>query len=163
PARRGRGPEAPARGPLRPGRERHRGACAAASRRSTRDRERLPVPRIPRRRAGDHRRARRRGTGLGRLRPLPPRPQGGPALRRPPPAALRGALARGVPAGAPDIGGPGEPLRGGKPGLIVPPHRPDALAGALLALLDDPGRARAMGREGSADVAARFTPDRLAE
>ena len=79
------------------------------------------------------------------------------------PAVLKEALACGVPAVATDIGGAAEILRPGETGLVVPPHRPDEMARALLELLDDPGRARAMGRSGSADVAARFTPDRLVE
>jgi glycosyltransferase involved in cell wall biosynthesis len=79
------------------------------------------------------------------------------------PAVLKEALACGVPAVASDIGGASEILRAGETGLIVPPHRPDELARALLALLDDPESARRMGERGSADVAARFTPDRLVE
>ncbi|HYV85671.1 MAG TPA: glycosyltransferase family 4 protein [Patescibacteria group bacterium] len=79
------------------------------------------------------------------------------------PAVLKEALACGVPAVATDIGGSSEIVRDGQTGLIVPPRRPDLLARALLALLDDPARARLMGRAGSADVAARFTPDLLAE
>jgi glycosyltransferase involved in cell wall biosynthesis len=79
------------------------------------------------------------------------------------PAVLKEALACGVPAVATDIGGAAEILRPGETGLIVPPRRPDELARALLALLDDPERARGMGRRGSADMAARFTPDRLVE
>jgi len=35
------------------------------------------------------------------------------------------------------------------------------LAAAILALLDDPERARDMGRLGSRDVAERFSPERL--
>jgi glycosyltransferase involved in cell wall biosynthesis len=79
------------------------------------------------------------------------------------PAVLKEALACGVPAVATDIGGASEILRPGETGLVVPPHRPDELARALLALLDDPERARRMGERGSADVAARFTPDRLVD
>ena len=79
------------------------------------------------------------------------------------PAVLKEALACGVPAVATDIGGAAEILRPGETGLVVPPHRPDELARAVLALLDDPARARGMGRRGSADVAARFGPDRLVE
>jgi glycosyltransferase involved in cell wall biosynthesis len=79
------------------------------------------------------------------------------------PAVLKEALACGVPAVATDIGGAAEIVRDGGTGLIVPPRDPDRLAAAILSLLDDPARARDMGRRGSADVAARFTPDRLAE
>jgi glycosyltransferase involved in cell wall biosynthesis len=79
------------------------------------------------------------------------------------PAVLKEALACGVPVVATDIGGASEIVRPGETGLIVPPHRPGDLAHALLALLDDPERARLMGGKGSADVAGRFTPDLLAE
>ena len=79
------------------------------------------------------------------------------------PAVLKEALACGVPAVATDIGGASEILRPGETGLVVPPRRPDELARAVLALLDDPEGALRMGRRGSADVAARFTPDRLVE
>ena len=47
-------------------------------------------------------------------------------------------------------------------GLVVPPRDPRRLAEALLALIGDPERSRAMGRAGSEDVARRFTPERLA-
>ena len=43
------------------------------------------------------------------------------------------------------------------------PRDPNRLAGAIVSLLDDPARARDMGRAGSLDVAARFTPERLAD
>jgi glycosyltransferase involved in cell wall biosynthesis len=78
-------------------------------------------------------------------------------------AVLKEALACGVPAVATSIGGATEILEDGVTGLIVPPRDPARLAAAILSLLDDPERARAMGRRGSRDVAARFTPDRLAE
>jgi len=78
-------------------------------------------------------------------------------------AVLKEALACGVPAVATDIGGAAEILRDGETGLVVPPRDPPRLAAAILALLGDREHARAMGRRGAADVAARFTPDRLAE
>jgi len=78
-------------------------------------------------------------------------------------AVLKEALACGVPAVATSIGGAAEILQDGVTGLVVPPHEPERLAGAILSLLNDPARARAMGKAGSLDVAARFTPDRLAD
>jgi len=77
-------------------------------------------------------------------------------------AVLKEALACGVPAVATSVGGAAEILRDGETGLIVPPRQPARLAAAILALVEDPGRAREMGRRGSRDVARRFTPDRLA-
>jgi len=64
---------------------------------------------------------------------------------------------------ATSIGGAAEILQDGRTGLIVPPRDPNRLAGAIVSLLDDPARARDMGRAGSLDVAARFTPERLAD
>jgi glycosyltransferase involved in cell wall biosynthesis len=78
-------------------------------------------------------------------------------------AVLKEALACGVPAVATDIGGADEILRDGVTGLVVPPRDPPRLAAALLSLLEDRARARAMGRAGAADVSVRFTPERLAE
>lgn len=77
-------------------------------------------------------------------------------------AVLKEALACGVPAVATDIGGAAEILRDGVTGRIVPAGDPHRLAEAVLDLLADPGRAREMGRAGSGEVAARFTPERLA-
>ncbi len=77
-------------------------------------------------------------------------------------AVLKESLACGVPAVATSIGGAAEILEDGTTGLIVPPRDPARLAAAILALLDDPDRARAMGRRGSREVAERFTPERLA-
>ena len=79
------------------------------------------------------------------------------------PAVLKEALACGVPVVATAIGGASEIVRDGVTGRIVPPRDPERLAAVILSLLDDPVMARAMGLRGSADVAARFTPDRLAE
>jgi glycosyltransferase involved in cell wall biosynthesis len=78
-------------------------------------------------------------------------------------AVLKEALACGVPAVATSIGGAAEILEDGVTGLIVPPHDPARLATAILTLLDDPEKARAMGRRGSREVAARFNPERLAD
>jgi glycosyltransferase involved in cell wall biosynthesis len=78
-------------------------------------------------------------------------------------AVLKEALACGVPVVATDIGGASEIVRDGETGFVVPPRAPDRLAAALDTLLGDPARAAAMGRKGALDVAARFSPDRLAE
>lgn len=55
------------------------------------------------------------------------------------------AGACGVPAVASDVAGLRESVRQGETGLLVPPGDPAALAGALVALLRDPARRRAMG------------------
>ncbi len=45
----------------------------------------------------------------------------------------------------------------GETGLIVPPENPRALATAILKLLEDPGRARAMGEAGRQRVEEFFS------
>ena len=42
-------------------------------------------------------------------------------------------------------------------GLLVPPEEPEALAEALVGMLDDPDRAAALGRQGRIEVERRFT------
>jgi len=49
----------------------------------------------------------------------------------------------------------------GETGLLVPPKDPQALADAILLLLDDPPRAEAMGRAGRDRVAKEFGLDRM--
>lgn len=65
------------------------------------------------------------------------------------------ALAAGTPVVSTDGDGPRDIVRQGDTGLLTP-HTPGALAEAIVALLDDPERARAMGAAGQADVLARF-------
>jgi glycosyltransferase involved in cell wall biosynthesis len=67
------------------------------------------------------------------------------------------AMAMARPVVATHAGGVPEIVEHGTSGLLVPPRDPAALAGAVLALLDDPPRARAMGARGRAVVTARFT------
>jgi glycosyltransferase involved in cell wall biosynthesis len=75
------------------------------------------------------------------------------------------ALAAGVPAVVSDV--PGRevflPDADETTGLRVPPGDPEALAGAVLALLADPVRARQYGRRGRDWVARRFDPGREAD
>jgi glycosyltransferase involved in cell wall biosynthesis len=78
-------------------------------------------------------------------------------------AVLKEALACGVPAVATSIGGAAEILEDRVTGLIVPPRDPARLSEAILTLLLDPERARAMGHRGSREVSVRFTPARLAD
>src|SRR5881296_1245118 len=69
------------------------------------------------------------------------------------------ALAVGTPVVATTVGGSPELVRDGETGRLVPPADPHALAGAVLEILGDPARARAMGRAGQAAVAAGLTLD----
>jgi glycosyltransferase involved in cell wall biosynthesis len=62
------------------------------------------------------------------------------------------AMASGLPVVATDIGGNREVVQHGETGLIVPPRDPGALADALLGLLADPERCRALGAAGASLV-----------
>lgn len=83
----------------------------------------------------------------------------GPTAGRP----LAMALIRGIPAVATDVPGLRPPALDAAPGLRVPPGDADALAAAILAVLDDPDHARRVARL-DGDWAARvFDPDGEAE
>ncbi len=71
------------------------------------------------------------------------------------------ALAMARPVVATTAGGIPEMIESGVHGLLVPPADPAALAGALLELLADPGRARAMGEAGRARVEAEFSCEQM--
>jgi glycosyltransferase involved in cell wall biosynthesis len=66
----------------------------------------------------------------------------------------------GVPAVVANAGGPAHLIRHGRDGLVVAPGDPDALAGALDALLVDPGRASRLGAAGGTRV-ADYTWERI--
>src|SRR5438093_607402 len=69
------------------------------------------------------------------------------------------ALAVGTPVVATTVGGSPELVRDGETGRLVPPEDPPALARAVLEILRDPERARAMGRAGQAAISAGLTLD----
>lgn len=73
------------------------------------------------------------------------------------------AMACETPVVATAVGGITEVVADGETGLLVPPGHPDELARALVTLLDDPSRARAMGIAGRRRVEAHFSWDRIAE
>ncbi len=62
--------------------------------------------------------------------------------------ALVEAMVLGLPVVATAVGGVPDLLDTGRAGLLVPPADPEALAGALARLADDPGFALALGRRG---------------
>ncbi len=66
------------------------------------------------------------------------------------------AAASGVPVVATRVGGVPEAVEDGVTGLLVAPRDAAALAQALLALLDDPARARRMGEAGRRLAQTRF-------
>jgi glycosyltransferase involved in cell wall biosynthesis len=71
------------------------------------------------------------------------------------------AHAAGLPVIATDVGGNAEVTRDGVTGLVVPPRDPLALADAILRLLKDRARARAMAAAGQARIAEEFTVQRM--
>jgi L-malate glycosyltransferase len=75
--------------------------------------------------------------------------------------ALLEAMAAGLPVVATDVGGNAEVVVAGETGLLVPPRDPAALGEAVLLLLKDPERARAMGAAARARVREHFTVERM--
>jgi len=71
--------------------------------------------------------------------------------------SLREALAVETPVIATDIEGHPELIVEGETGLLVPPRNPDAMAQAILRLLENPTRAKAMARAGRKRVEAHFS------
>lgn len=71
------------------------------------------------------------------------------------------AMAARCPVVATAAGGPLETVVDGETGLLVPPDDPEALAEAVLALLDNPARARSMGEKGRQRAFEQFSLDRL--
>lgn len=78
------------------------------------------------------------------------------------PRALLEAASCGRPMVATDVPGCRELVAHGRNGLLVPPGDAEALAAAIIALLDDPARAACMGAEARADVLAGLTDARIA-
>ncbi len=73
--------------------------------------------------------------------------------------ALEG-MAMELPVLATRVGGPGEIVRDGLDGLLLPPRQPDVWAGAVAELVADPGRRREMGRAGRSRALQEFTVQR---
>jgi glycosyltransferase involved in cell wall biosynthesis len=73
------------------------------------------------------------------------------------------AQAMGVPVIGTDVGGVGEAVNQGVSGLLVPPHDPQALAAAILALGRDPQRRSAMSAAGRPWVLAEHSTGKMAE
>src|SRR5207253_8124475 len=68
-----------------------------------------------------------------------------------------------LPIFASAVGGILEVVEDGKTGVLVEPAKPEALADAIRRLLEDPARARAMGRAGRLRVEAHFAWSSVAE
>jgi glycosyltransferase involved in cell wall biosynthesis len=75
--------------------------------------------------------------------------------------SLLDAMACGRAIVATDTGGIPEVVAGRVTGTLVPPRDPRAMAAAIVALLSDEGKRRAMGDAGLARVRTRFTVERM--
>ena len=63
---------------------------------------------------------------------------------------------------APRIGGIPEVVLDGETGVLLREVTPDALAGACIALLTDPARARTLGTAAQERIAAEFSAEQMA-
>jgi len=76
------------------------------------------------------------------------------------PRVIPQAMAAGKPVVCTNVDGNAEAVTHGLNGLLVPPKDPDALANALLQLLQNPGLAARMGHEGRRR-AANFSAEKM--
>jgi glycosyltransferase involved in cell wall biosynthesis len=73
------------------------------------------------------------------------------------------ALVAGCPVVATRVGAVPEVLRDRETAVLVPPVSPEALAAAIVGLLEDPSRAERIAAAGRRDVLRRFGPERSRE
>lgn len=66
------------------------------------------------------------------------------------------AMASGLPVVATNVGGNPEVVNDGETGLLVPPKSPEAMAAAMLKIIQTPGLAHSMGRAGRRRVETEF-------
>lgn len=71
--------------------------------------------------------------------------------------SIREALAVETPVVATDLEGMPELIADGETGVLVPPRNPEALGQAILRMLENPARAKAMARAGRKRVEAQFS------
>jgi len=84
-----------------------------------------------------------------------------PSLSEGLPLSLLEAMAAGIPSVVTAVGGMPEVVCDGQTGLIVPPADPNALAGKILFLLENPPDAAKMGATGCSHVRKRFSLTRM--
>jgi glycosyltransferase involved in cell wall biosynthesis len=75
--------------------------------------------------------------------------------------AIIEAMAASLPVVATNVGGNAEAVTDGISGFLVPSDDPDALSAAILRLLSDPSKAKAMGAAGRSLVEERFTVEAM--
>lgn len=71
------------------------------------------------------------------------------------------ALAHAKPVIASDVGGISDVISNGRTGILIPEKKAEAIAGATLAVLNDPDWASTLGKSGLADIQARFSWDKI--
>lgn len=71
------------------------------------------------------------------------------------------SMAAGTAVVATDVGGTAEALVDGRNGLLIPPGNPAAMAEAIVHLVDNPARARALGAEAHRTIRDRYSVDRM--
>jgi glycosyltransferase involved in cell wall biosynthesis len=79
------------------------------------------------------------------------------------PQALAQAMACGLPLVTTPVGSIAELVDDGRTGVIVPAADASALTGALIALLDDPARRRALGEAAAQEARARLGEDAMVD
>jgi glycosyltransferase involved in cell wall biosynthesis len=79
------------------------------------------------------------------------------------PQVLMQALAMGLPVVSTTVGSIPDVVQDGTTGFVVPPRDTEALAGRVLALLDDPSLRKEMGRRGRALVERDYSLSRMLE
>jgi sugar transferase (PEP-CTERM/EpsH1 system associated) len=86
-----------------------------------------------------------------------------PSLHEGMPNTILEAMAAGLSVVATAVGGTPEVVDDGITGLLVPPRDPDALAGAITALLRDPSLRHKMGRAGPERVKDHFSLEQMVQ
>ena len=71
------------------------------------------------------------------------------------------SMAAGAAVVATDVGGTAEALANGKNGLLIPPANPQAMAAAMLHLIDNTPLARELGNQAKRTISDRFSLDRM--
>lgn|GEM_PF-396123 len=79
------------------------------------------------------------------------------------PRSILEALRAGLPVVATNVGGVNEAVKHGSNGLLVPPGRPDALSGALRAVIADRELRERMGTKARQDFEDRFRLEQMVE
>jgi len=77
------------------------------------------------------------------------------------PNSVMEAMASGLPVVASAVGGIPELVADGRTGRLIPPGEPEALADAVIGLLDEPERATEFGRAGRQKIEQTYSFDRM--